>query len=158
MNNEKDFNLKAERFFRKIETFFNVCIVVILLLACAYVISIIAIDFIKPTPTPKIILHVINETLLVLIILEIVWTILQFIRENRILLSPFIIIGIISAIRRLLFIEAQSSYAKHLSMEELYEVIVTAFVVLVLIIAYYLAVKARKIESEIEEKGRSSKF
>ncbi len=158
MGERKDFNLKAESFFKRIEAFFNICIVAILLVACAYLIFIIAIDFVRPTPTPKIIMHVINETLLVLIILEIVWTILQFIRENRIFLGPFIIIGIISAIRRLLFIEARSSYEKHLSMEELYEVIVTAFIVLILIISYYLAMKARRIESELEDKGQSFKF
>jgi hypothetical protein len=73
-----------------------------------------------------------------------------FLKEHKFSIGPFLTIGVISAIRRLLYIEAQASYEKHLPLESLYELSVTALVILVLIIAYYFASKAREIEAKTQ--------
>jgi uncharacterized membrane protein (DUF373 family) len=88
--------------------------------------------------------------LLALIILEILWTVIKFLKEKKFIVGPFLVIGIIAAVRRLLYIEAQASYEKHLPLESLYEISVTAFVILAMIVAYYISLKAREIEKKIE--------
>jgi uncharacterized membrane protein (DUF373 family) len=55
------------------------------------------------------ILHVLNDVLLVLIIMELLWPLVRFLQRKPFILNPFIYIGIISSIRRLLLIEAEHS-------------------------------------------------
>lgn len=136
--------------FGKIEVIFNIIIAFILLIACGYLVYTAAFDFISPSPTPKIIMHVINEVLLALIILEILWTVIKFLKEKKFVVGPFLVIGVIAAIRRLLYIEAQASYEKHLPVEGLYEISTTALVILVMIVAYHISLKSRELEKKIE--------
>lgn len=108
-----------QNLFSKIEIIFNIIIAFILLISCGYLIYTASYDFISPSPTPKIIMHVVNEILLTLIILEILWTVIKFLKEKQFVIGPFLVIGVISAIRRLLYIEAQASYETHLPLESL---------------------------------------
>lgn len=55
------------------------------------------------------ILHVLNDVLLALIVMELMWPIVRFLRRKPFNLNPFLYIGIISSIRRLLMIEAEHS-------------------------------------------------
>ncbi len=52
----------------------------------------------------------------------------------------------IAAVRRILLIEAQTSTMEHVPVEKLYEMGLSAVVILILMIAYYLSVKAQQIE------------
>ena len=61
-------------------------------------------------------------------------------------LGPFLAIGIIAAVRRILLVEAQTSLMDHVPVEKLYEIGLSALVIIVLMIAYYLSVKAEKLE------------
>lgn len=137
-----------ENLFGKIAIIFNIIIAFILFISCGYLVYVAAFDFISPVPTPKIIMHVINEMLLALIILEILWTVIKFLKEKKFVIGPFLVIGVIAAIRRLLFIEAQASYEKHLPLESLYEISVTALVILVMVVSYYISLKAKEIEKK----------
>jgi uncharacterized membrane protein (DUF373 family) len=54
-------------------------------------------------------LHVLNDVLLVLIVMELMWPIIKFLKREAFSLAPFLYIGIISCIRRILLIEAEHS-------------------------------------------------
>lgn len=56
------------------------------------------------------VLGLINDMLFVVIILELLWIMLSYLGRRRFPIASFIIIGIISSIRRILLIEAQSSF------------------------------------------------
>ena len=60
-------------------------------------------------PDIKTLLHVLNDVLLVLIVMELMWPIIKFLKREAFSLSPFLYIGIISCIRRILLIEAEHS-------------------------------------------------
>lgn len=82
--------------------------VAITLMACAALILFRTIpNFFHPDKTA--ILHVLNDVLLALIVMELMWPIVRFLRRKPFDLNPFLYIGIISSIRRLLMIEAEHS-------------------------------------------------
>ena len=60
-------------------------------------------------PNVKTLLHVLNDVLLVLIVMELMWPIIRFLKREPFILNPFLYIGIISCIRRILLIEAEHS-------------------------------------------------
>jgi uncharacterized membrane protein (DUF373 family) len=91
------------------------------------------------------ILLVINDVLFVLIIMELLWTVIRYLRRLEFSLLPFIAIGIISSLRRILMIEAQMSMTG--SGHDYYmlaELGVSTSIVFVLVIAYYLISKSDK--------------
>src|SRR5512143_2696507 len=61
--------------------------------------------------TVSSILLVINDVLFVLIIMELLWTIIRYLKRQEFSLKPFLAIGIISSLRRILMLEAQMSMA-----------------------------------------------
>lgn len=60
-------------------------------------------------PDTTTLLHVLNDVLLVLIIMELMWPIIRFLKREPFTLNPFLYIGIISCIRRILLIEVEHS-------------------------------------------------
>ncbi len=60
-------------------------------------------------PDTGAILHVLNDVLLALIVMELMWPIVRFLKRKPFSLSPFLYIGIISSTRRILLIEAEHS-------------------------------------------------
>jgi uncharacterized membrane protein (DUF373 family) len=60
-------------------------------------------------PDIATLLHVLNDVLLVLIVMEMMWPIIKFLKREAFSLAPFLYIGIISCIRRILLIEAEHS-------------------------------------------------
>jgi len=60
-------------------------------------------------PDLKTLLHVLNDVLLVLIVVELMWPIIRFLKRELSILNPFLYIDIISCIRRILLIEAEHS-------------------------------------------------
>ncbi|HDH01532.1 MAG TPA: hypothetical protein ENH17_00220 [Nitrospirae bacterium] len=97
-------------------------------------------------PSRDSIIRLVNDVLLALIILELLWTVIRFLKKQKFLLGPFLAIGMIAAVRRILLIEAQTSTMEHVPVEKLYEMGLSAVVILILMVAYYLSAKAQKIE------------
>jgi len=78
------------------------------LIACAAIILIRTLpNFIHAEPAG--LLHVLNDVLLTLIIMELLWPIVRFLKRKPFNLSPFLYIGIISSTRRILMLEAEHS-------------------------------------------------
>ncbi len=123
----------------KLDTFLHMVVAAVLILSC-FAITWFAFKSLLPLSRESVI-QVINDMLLVLIILELLWTVIRFLKKKRFILGPYISIGIIAAVRRILLIEAQTSSMKHVPVEKLYEIGLSALVVLVLIIAYYISYK-----------------
>ncbi len=65
-------------------------------------------------PDTTSILHVLNDVLLALIIMELMWPIVRFLRREAFSINPFLYIGIISSTRRILMIEAEHSLLSQL--------------------------------------------
>ena len=61
------------------------------------------------------ILHTLNDVLLTLIVMELMWPIIRFLQRKPFSLNPFLYIGIISCTRRILMIEAEHSVVAQVS-------------------------------------------
>ncbi len=112
------------------------------------------------------IFNLINNALLVLIIKEILWTIIKFLGGREVTISSFIFIGVISAIRRLLLIEAglPGNHNDAQPFGHVIELGATAMVVLILVIAFYYLRKASNVpqvpqcdfcDKEVKQRGRT---
>ncbi|MCF6289624.1 MAG: phosphate-starvation-inducible PsiE family protein [Desulfobacterales bacterium] len=66
-------------------------------------------------PDSSAILHVLNDVLLALIVMELMWPIVRFLKREAFSLNPFLYIGIISSTRRILLIEAEHSMAARIT-------------------------------------------
>lgn len=128
----------------KADMILHIIAAVLLLIACGFIFFYAVINLANPSRDS--IIHLINDVLLALIILELLWTVIRFLKKQKFILAPFLAIGIIAAVRRILLIEAQTSYMEHVPNEKLYEIGLSAFVVITLMVAYYLSVKAQKLE------------
>lgn len=128
----------------KIDVAFHVIAAIMLLVACGFILFYGALNILHPSR--ESIIHLINDVLLALIVLELLWTVNRFLKKQKFLLGPFLAIGIIAGVRRILLIEAQTSLMDHVETEKLYEIGVSALVILVLMIAYYLSVKVQEME------------
>jgi uncharacterized membrane protein (DUF373 family) len=122
----------------------HVVAAMLLLVACGFIFFYAVLNLANPSRDS--IIHLINDVLLALIILELLWTVIRFLKKQKFILAPFLAIGIIAAVRRILLIEAQTSFMEHVPSEKLYEIGLSAFVVITLMVAYYLSVKAQKLE------------
>ena len=139
---------KATELFRKllvnIDIAFHIIAAFLLLVACGFILFNASLNILEPSRTSMIAL--VNDVLLSLIILELLWTVIRFLKKQKFILGPFLAIGIIAAVRRILLIEAQTSLMEHTPVEKLYEIGLSAGVIIVLMAAHYLSVKAQKLE------------
>lgn len=128
----------------KVDIIFHVAAALLLLGACTFILYYATLNILHPSR--ESIIHLVNDVLLALIILELLWTVIRFLKKQKFILGPFLAIGIIAAVRRILLIEAQASFMEHMPVEKLYEIGVSTAVIIILMAAYYLSVKAQKME------------
>lgn len=102
--------------------------------------------------SPSTVLILINNALLLLIIKEILWTVIKFFKKEDFSMTPLLYIGIISAIREMLFAEIQKSVAKGHGMELSWEILLNAVVILILVVAYYIQKKLENKPAVVQEK------
>ena len=127
-----------------VDIVFHILAALLLLVACGFMLFYASLNIMEPSRSSMIAL--VNDVLLALIILELLWTVIRFLKKQKFSLGPFLAIGIIAAIRRILLIEAQTSLMEHTPVEKLYEIGLSAIVIIILMVAYYLSVKAQKLE------------
>lgn len=128
----------------RIDVIFHILAAMLLLIACSFILYYAILNIFEPSRDS--IIRLVNDVLLALIILELLWTVIRFLKKQKFILAPFLAIGIIAAIRRILLVEAQTSFMEHVPAEKLYEIGLSAAVVLVLMIAYYISAKAQRLE------------
>ena len=87
-----------------------------------------------------------NDLLFVIILLELFRTVLGFLQHDRIRLEPFLHVGVIASVRRILTAGAEFSHQENVSEEVfrhyLMDMGLHVMVILVLMIALYLLKKA----------------
>lgn len=132
------------RWLVKADVVFHIAAALLLLASCGYILYEALLNIFHPSRDA--IIHLVNDVLLALIILELFWTVIRFLKKQKFILGPFLAIGIIAVVRRILLIEAQTSFMEHVPIERLYEIGLSAIVIIILIVAYYLAVKAQQFE------------
>lgn len=76
----------------------------------------------EPQVIAEAIIALVSDLLLVLIILEVMTTVLHYLREHSVSLKPFLFIGIISAVRELLAVGARLTVT-HVSGDELWQLL-----------------------------------
>ena len=128
----------------KIDIVLHIVAALLLLVACCYILFYAFLNILEPSLSSMIAL--VNDVLLALIILELLWTVIRFLKKKKFTLGPFFSIGIIAAIRRILLIEAQTSHMEHIPVEKLYEIGLGALVIIVLTFAYYLEARAQRAD------------
>ncbi len=144
MTGKTSLSEKFRRAFIKADMMFHILAAMLLLIACSFMFYYALQNLVNPSRGSVI--NLVNDVLLALIILELLWTVLRFLKKQKFLLGPFLSIGIIAAVRRILLIEAQTSTMEHVPVEKLYEIGLSAVVILILMVAYYLSVVAQKTE------------
>lgn len=129
------------------EDVINVFVAVILaLIAILLAIKIFAIDF---EPSAAGIITLINDALLILIIKELLWTVIRFLGRHRFNIESYLFVGIIAAIRKILSLEANSTFnSTHFESAQLWEIGMMAGVILTLSLAYLLIRKAEQYENK----------
>lgn len=93
------------------------------------------ITFTTNQPSVKIIIEIISKTLLLLMIIEILITVRISITEHILSCQPFIIIGLIAAVRRILIISVEIAYLHDMFYNYIIEMGVLIALVLVFVIS-----------------------
>ncbi|MDQ7838025.1 MAG: phosphate-starvation-inducible PsiE family protein [Thermodesulfobacteriota bacterium] len=141
-----DLKEKIRRILVHADIAFHVLAGLLLLIACGFIMYYGIINLMQPSRVA--IISLVNDVLLALIILELFWTIIRFLKKQRFTLGPFLSIGIIASVRRILLVEIEISHVEHVQMERLWEIGLSALVILLLVFAYYLAAKVEKMGVE----------
>ncbi len=136
----------------------QILLAVLLLVAAVTILGIAAFQFAQDVGANhfQAVIELIHELLLVMILLELMSTVITYLKEHIIPLSPFIIIGIISSLRKLLTIGAEmtiSDFGKDISEKAfnhyLTELALHTGIVFLLVISLWFVMKY-KIMSTIQ--------
>jgi uncharacterized membrane protein (DUF373 family) len=98
-------------------------------------------------------LQIISDLLFVLVIMELLWTVIRYLKRLPFSLRPFIFVGIISSIRGMVIVEAKlaTGFSEMKDTEfyrQLAEIGVSAGVVFILILSLYLLSKMPPASSD----------
>ncbi len=118
----------------------SILVIIVLFLVISSILLIIdeihsIISFSTNQPSVKIIIEIISKTLLLLMIIEILITVKISISEHILSCQPFIIIGMIAAIRRILIISVEIAYLH----EMFYYYIIEMGVLIVLVLVFVIS-------------------
>lgn len=118
----------------------SILVIIVLFLIISSVLLIIdeiqsIIYFTTNQPSVKIIIEIISKTLLLLMIIEILITVRISISEHILSCQPFIIIGLIAAVRRILIISVEIAYLHDMFYYYIIEMGVLIALVLVFVIS-----------------------
>ena len=89
-------------------------------------------------------LHVIDRVLLTLMVVEIIYTVKISLRAHTLSVEPFIMVGLIASIRRILIISVESAYLTERFEQHMIEMGVLGFIIIVLIFSL-LACRKKKL-------------
>jgi hypothetical protein len=146
---------RAEELIYIIAGYILVLATLVLLLVSSYEVVIYSLD----QDYFKAMVHLLDRILLVLMLAEIIYTIGRVARTKQLEATPFLIVGIIAAVRRILIITAESG--THIDITDklfqgaLAELGLLAFMVLILSISLLLVAKRNHIANESESTAKS---
>ncbi|BBB32430.1 conserved hypothetical protein [Thermotomaculum hydrothermale] len=115
----------------------------------------VIIEFLEHRDTVKIVVTLIHHLLLIMIILEILWTVIHYMKTKKLSVEAFIIIAIISSVRKILVISASQSVADSKSASIISSLTTESFaqglIVLIMVIAIFILRKSRLFLKELDE-------
>ncbi len=131
-----EFVQKLRRVLLRMDDFIHLIVSIFLMSGAVIVLVHSALNL--TTLTTDSVLQLINDMLFVVIILELLWIMLSYLGRRRFPIASFILIGIISTIRRILLVEAQSSYkeSERFGMFSYHSLQLILYVVIVLLLVY----------------------
>lgn len=91
-------------------------------------------------------LKAVNMVLLVLIVMELLWPVLTFLKKEPFTLNPFIYVCIISSIRRILIVEAEMSIGSYDHKAYALEIGISVGTIFVMTIVHYIYNKGYILE------------
>ena len=98
-------------------------------------------------------LKAVNMVLLVLIVMELLWPVLSFLRKEPFTLNPFIYVCIISSIRRILIVEAEMSIGHYDHKAYALEIGISVGTIFVMTIVHYIYNKGHILEKRCSLPG-----
>ena len=126
-----------------IEDVINIFVAIILAIVAVLIgIKIFTVDF---QANAKGIIELINDAMLILIIKELLWTVIRFLGRHRFHIESYLFVGMIAAVRKILSLEANSTFSgKHLEITQMYEMGMMVVVIFVLALSYFFIKKAEQ--------------
>lgn len=88
-----------------------------------------------------VIIEIISKTLLLIMVLEILYTIRITIRDHVLCAEPFLIVGLIAAIRRILIISVETAYFQEKINMYMFEISVLSGMILIFVVSIILLKK-----------------
>lgn len=141
---EKTRIIQLTDWLRKLSDLFHIVIAISLLISAALILF-NAFTHFKSLASDSV-SHLINEILFVLIVMEIFVTVITYLREHRVTFQPFLVVGIIASIRKILTIEAHLSIEEEITREifvrSMVDLGVNTGIVFILVFSFYLLSKA----------------
>lgn len=119
----------------------NILVAVLLLLSGVGVLYLTLID-ISHGISSHLVMNLIHNALLVLIVKEVLWTVIKFLGRKEFSIISFFHIGLISAVRHLLFVEANMGHSSEDKVMLLAEFLITALVIFLVSIGYFVVKKS----------------
>ncbi len=106
--------------------------------------------------TIKIVITLIHHLLLIMIILEILWTLINYIKTHKLSVEAFIIIAIISSVRKMLVLGASASASTTGNSQKLIsyissEMLIQGVIVLIMVFAIFILRRSRLYLKELGE-------
>ncbi len=99
--------------------------------------------FFKAENQVQTIIEIISKTLLLIMVLEILYTIRITIKEHVLCAEPFLIVGLIAAIRRILIISVETAYYQEKINMYMLEISVLSGMILIFVISLVLLKKIK---------------
>ena len=104
----------------------------------------------------KNVIHVLDRLLLALMILEILHTIRVSIKEHQLLCEPFLIVGLIASVRRILVLSVEAAYLSDMTTEVFRHAMVETAILSVLILILVISiVLIRKYSVDLIDKKQN---
>ncbi len=100
-------------------------------------------DYSKEAAGIKVIIEIIAKTLLLLMVIEILSTVRISIREHTLCAEPFLIVGLIASIRRILIISVETAYMHDYFWNFMVEIGILAGLSFIFVISIVLLRKAK---------------
>jgi uncharacterized membrane protein (DUF373 family) len=151
---------KAVLWMAKLYGWLNILIAYILLLTgfllTIYTCADVLLEFQAGKDVMDITITLVHHLLLIMIILEILWTLKNYIRTQKLSVEAFIIIAIISSVRKILVVGASVSMADpahsdYLLSPLMADVMTEAIVIFLMVVAIYVLRKSRALIQGLDE-------
>ena len=112
-------------------------------------------EFTHHVETIKAVITLIHHILLIMIILEILWTLINYMKTHKLSVEAFIVIAIISSVRKMLVLGASASASPEnttgLISYITSEMFIQGGIVLIMVIAIYILRKSRLFLQQLDE-------